>query len=400
MGLTLTAATRVIVFDPSWNPSCDDQAVDRAYRIGQKKPVVVFRLITCDTIEEKIYRRQIFKKSVINQNNGENDDPIRHFDSAGIRELFGELLNPERSETQEMLTFLKEKRKTYPKLDELLKKLDDISHAHAGIHDHDLVFDPENDALVMEAIDQQKWNADLQEMRNRNKKNIQDGQDMFQQMLDNGVPIDEARSDVIIIESDDGTSDVEIISSNNVMVDLTLPDFNQKPKFNSTIFPNQGSTPSQPQKKSRQQLKEESEGVEMLSQSIENMSIELIESDNDSNDDLVIHKIFKKKTTAELIESSSSKQVPYTFTSKNLANFIIKNRSKYKSLYFRTHRRLVDYNHNRILVVLIYCLGSPAMSIHLIHHQQHHLHENPFRLFKLQWLTLGSIFRLMNLVLR
>ena len=184
------------------------------------------------------------------------------------------------------------------------------------------------------------------------------------------------------------------------MVDLTLPDFNQKPKFNSTVFPNRGSTPSQLQKKSRQQLKEESESVEMLSQSVENMSIELIESDNDSNDDLVIHKIFKKKTTAELIESSSSKQVPYTFTSKNLANVIIKNRSKYKSLYFRTHRRLVDYNHNRILVVLIYCLGSPAMSIHFIHHQQHHLHENPFRLFKLPWLTLGSIFRLMNLVHR
>ena len=176
------------------------------------------------------------------------------------------------------------------------------------------------------------------------------------------------------------------------MVDLTLaaPDFNQRPNFNSTVFPNQGSTPSQPQKKSRlQQLKEESEDVEMLSQSVENMSMDIIESDNDSNDDLVIHESLKKKTTAELIESSSSKQVPYTFTSKNLANVIIKNRSKYKSLYFRTHRRLVDYNHNRILVVLIYCLGSPAMSIHLIHHQQHHLHENPFRLFKLPWLTLG-----------
>ena len=87
VGLTLTAATRVIVFDPSWNPSSDDQAVDRAYRIGQKKPVVVFRLITCDTIEEKIYRRQIFKKSVINQNNGEDDDPTRHFDSEGIQHL-------------------------------------------------------------------------------------------------------------------------------------------------------------------------------------------------------------------------------------------------------------------------------------------------------------------------
>ena len=191
VGLTLTAATRVIVFDPSWNPGHDDQAVDRAYRIGQKKPVVVFRLITCDTIEEKIYRRQIFKKSVINQNNGENDDPIRHFDSAGIRQLFGEPLSPERSETQEMLEFLKEKRQTYPKLNELLKKLDDISESHAGVHDHDLVFDPENEALVMEAMDDQKLNLEVNALRVKN--NMQDAQDMFQQMLDNGVPIDEAR---------------------------------------------------------------------------------------------------------------------------------------------------------------------------------------------------------------
>ena len=187
----MTAATRVIVFDPSWNPSCDDQAVDRAYRIGQKKPVVVFRFITCDTIEEKIYRRQIFKKSVINQNNGENDDPIRHFDSAGIRELFGEPLNPERSETQEILEFLKEKRKTYPKLEALLKKLHDISYAHAGIHDHDLVFDPENEALVMEAMDQQKLRIDMNAMRV--KHNMKVGQEIFQEMLAKGVPIDEAR---------------------------------------------------------------------------------------------------------------------------------------------------------------------------------------------------------------
>ena len=129
-----------------------------------------------------------------------------------------------------------------------------------------------------------------------------------------------------MIESDDGISDDEIISSNNVMVDLTLPDFNQRPNFNSTVFPNQGSTPSQPQKKSRlQQLKEESEDVEMLSQSVENMSIDLIESDDESNDDLVIHESFKKKTTAELIESSSSKQVPYTFSSTMLIK--TKNRS-------------------------------------------------------------------------
>ena len=44
--------------DPSWNPSVDSQSVDRAYRLGQQRDVVVYRLITCGTVEEKIYRRQ------------------------------------------------------------------------------------------------------------------------------------------------------------------------------------------------------------------------------------------------------------------------------------------------------------------------------------------------------
>ena len=65
-----------------------------------------------------------------------------------------------------------------------------------------------------------------------------------------------------MIESDDGISDDEIISSNNVMADFTLPAAGQKPNFNSTLFPNQqgsSSTPSsQLKKKSRlEQLKEE-----------------------------------------------------------------------------------------------------------------------------------------------
>jgi SNF2 family DNA or RNA helicase len=53
-GITLTSADRVVLFDPSWNPAVDSQAVDRAYRIGQTKNVIVYRLITCGTIEEKV----------------------------------------------------------------------------------------------------------------------------------------------------------------------------------------------------------------------------------------------------------------------------------------------------------------------------------------------------------
>ncbi|KAL3915641.1 MAG: hypothetical protein SGILL_005551 [Bacillariaceae sp.] len=63
-GLTLTGADTVIVYDPSWNPAEDAQAVDRCYRIGQKKPVTVYRLVTAGTVEEKRYEKQIHKDGV------------------------------------------------------------------------------------------------------------------------------------------------------------------------------------------------------------------------------------------------------------------------------------------------------------------------------------------------
>ena len=53
-GLNLTAANYVVHLDPWWNPAVEDQASDRAHRIGQKQPVTVYRLITKGTIEEKI----------------------------------------------------------------------------------------------------------------------------------------------------------------------------------------------------------------------------------------------------------------------------------------------------------------------------------------------------------
>lgn len=53
-GLTLTAADYVIHLDPWWNPAVEDQASDRAHRIGQQRPVTVYRFISENTIEEKI----------------------------------------------------------------------------------------------------------------------------------------------------------------------------------------------------------------------------------------------------------------------------------------------------------------------------------------------------------
>lgn len=57
LGINLATADVVILFDSDWNPQMDLQAMDRAHRIGQKKPVKVFRFITESTVEERIIER-------------------------------------------------------------------------------------------------------------------------------------------------------------------------------------------------------------------------------------------------------------------------------------------------------------------------------------------------------
>uniref|UniRef100_A0A3B5M5B3 DNA excision repair protein ERCC-6-like n=1 Tax=Xiphophorus couchianus TaxID=32473 RepID=A0A3B5M5B3_9TELE len=138
VGITLTAANRVVIYDPSWNPATDAQAVDRAYRIGQTENVVIYRLITCGTVEEKIYRRQVFKDSLIRQNTGDTKNPFRYFSRQELKELFT-LEDPRSSSTQLQLQDLHSReRRTDPALDEHIAQL----HAmHMfGISDHDLMF--------------------------------------------------------------------------------------------------------------------------------------------------------------------------------------------------------------------------------------------------------------------
>ncbi|WP_270852274.1 DEAD/DEAH box helicase [Clostridium tertium] len=67
VGLNLTSASVVVHFDPWWNPAVQDQATDRAHRIGQKNIVEVIKLISKDTIEEKIIKLQEEKKELISK---------------------------------------------------------------------------------------------------------------------------------------------------------------------------------------------------------------------------------------------------------------------------------------------------------------------------------------------
>ena len=62
--MNLTGADYVIHLDPWWNPAIEDQASDRAYRIGQERAVTIYRLITENTIEEKIIDLHLTKRSL------------------------------------------------------------------------------------------------------------------------------------------------------------------------------------------------------------------------------------------------------------------------------------------------------------------------------------------------
>jgi len=88
-GLNLTAADTVIHYDPWWNPAAENQATDRAYRIGQDKPVFVYKLVTENSVEEKILELQKRKKALADDLYGnEQQEPMKKIDADELLSLF------------------------------------------------------------------------------------------------------------------------------------------------------------------------------------------------------------------------------------------------------------------------------------------------------------------------
>jgi len=87
-GLNLTGADVVVHYDPWWNPATEDQATDRAHRIGQMKKVDVFRLVTADSIEEKVVELGERKKALFDRLITPGETGLSALSEKDIRELF------------------------------------------------------------------------------------------------------------------------------------------------------------------------------------------------------------------------------------------------------------------------------------------------------------------------
>lgn len=138
LGLNLTEANYVIIFDVEWNPSWDAQAQDRAYRIGQDKDVKVFRLVSRGTIEEQKYLRQVYKtqlkqETIADDNNG-GGTAVRLFNGVqGDADRKGELFG--------LANLLKFKDGTFMNYGSGTSRRENRKYEGLGIHSTDAVME-------------------------------------------------------------------------------------------------------------------------------------------------------------------------------------------------------------------------------------------------------------------
>jgi non-specific serine/threonine protein kinase len=88
VGLNLTAADYVIHIDPWWNPAVEMQATDRTHRIGQDKPVFVYKMIVRDTVEEKVVQLQEKKRNLVDQLISTEEHFLKSLTSEDVKALF------------------------------------------------------------------------------------------------------------------------------------------------------------------------------------------------------------------------------------------------------------------------------------------------------------------------
>ena len=90
LGLNLVAADTVIIYDPWWNPAVENQAIDRAHRIGQRKTVYVYRLVTENSVEQRIMALKRKKAAIVDALINENGLTTLSLSKTDLENLFAE----------------------------------------------------------------------------------------------------------------------------------------------------------------------------------------------------------------------------------------------------------------------------------------------------------------------
>uniref|UniRef100_A0A5K3F2A4 PHD-type domain-containing protein n=1 Tax=Mesocestoides corti TaxID=53468 RepID=A0A5K3F2A4_MESCO len=159
LGVNLTAANRLVIFDVSWNPSHDLQSIFRSYRFGQTKPVYIYRMVAQGTMEEKMYDRQVTKQSLALRVVDEQQVD-RHFKEEDLRELY--TFEPDIQDAESA------NRKPPPALpkDRLLADLlSERPNLLVSYHDHDSLLENRLDEGLSEAERAEAWREYEEEKR-------------------------------------------------------------------------------------------------------------------------------------------------------------------------------------------------------------------------------------------
>ncbi|TMW93421.1 hypothetical protein EJD97_011720 [Solanum chilense] len=142
LGLNLVSANRVVIFDPNWNPAHDLQAQDRSFRFGQKRHVIVFRLLAAGSLEELVYTRQVYKQQLSNIAVSGNMEK-RYFEGVqDSKEFQGELFgicNLFRDLSDKLFT------SNIIELHEKNRKKDDGTHSKEDLNVRGMYFVPEKE---------------------------------------------------------------------------------------------------------------------------------------------------------------------------------------------------------------------------------------------------------------
>ncbi|PJF16868.1 DNA excision repair protein [Paramicrosporidium saccamoebae] len=169
LGINLTGADRVLIYDPDWNPSTDIQARERAWRLGQTRPVTIYRMLTVGTIEEKIYHRQIFKQYLTNRILADPKQ-TRFFKSSDLYDLFT-LSSVESHDVSETKALLEESSKEDNShiLDGLLQ----ITGLHSALEHDKLIEKPKRELLLVEREAQKRAAEAIEALqRSREMRNL------------------------------------------------------------------------------------------------------------------------------------------------------------------------------------------------------------------------------------